>query len=77
MASITPPRSRQTFTGHMTISGFVSLAFYDTSNSISVVSPKTHTSSLVSFINAISPRVRHSFHLTPPLINFKRSGYRE
>jgi nucleoside-diphosphate-sugar epimerase len=68
MASITPPRSRRTFTGHMIISAFVSLIFDDTFKDTLIVPSKTHTSSLASFINAISPRVRrHPFLLEPPL----------
>jgi nucleoside-diphosphate-sugar epimerase len=69
MASITPPRSRRIFTGHMIISTFVSLAIYDTFKNTFIVPSKTHTSSLASFTNAISPRVRrHPFHFELPLL---------
>lgn len=68
MASITPPQSRRIFTGHMIISAFVSPAIYDTFNNIFIVPSKTHTSSLASFTNVISPRVRHSLHFELPLL---------
>jgi nucleoside-diphosphate-sugar epimerase len=71
MALITPPRSQRTSTGHMIISAFVSHASYGTfNNNIFIVTSKTHTSSLASCTNAISPRVRHSFHFEPLLFIF-------
>jgi nucleoside-diphosphate-sugar epimerase len=69
MVSITPPRSRRTFTGQMIISALVSLAIYDTFVNIFVVPSKTHTSSLASCTNVTSPRVRrYPFHFEPPLL---------
>jgi hypothetical protein len=66
MALITPPRSQQTSTGHMIISAFVSHASYGMfNNNIFIVTSKTHTSSLASCTNAISPKVHHSFHFEP------------
>jgi nucleoside-diphosphate-sugar epimerase len=53
--------------GHMITSAFVSLAIYDTFKNVFIVPSKTHTSSLASFTNAISPSVRrHPFYFEPP-----------